>query len=150
MPGRARAWSSNFGWLVLGDEATTSTAKKFYSKEGFTPPKLTVDYTPKATDVPPEPGAHAVWFAAPWPTPASGLVNLSYTLPRAARVSLFVHDAMGRVVRHIVSGVAETAGPHATVWDGRTDSGTHAASGVYLASLVVDQQTYQHRIPLLR
>jgi hypothetical protein len=142
--------ASNFGWLVLGDESTTSTVKKFYSNQGFTPPRLTVDYTPKATDVPSEPGAQAVWFAAPWPAPASGTVNLSYTLPHAARVSLFIHDAMGRVVRHLAAGVAESAGPHATAWDGRTDSGTHAAPGVYVASLVVDQDTYQRRVPLLR
>lgn len=141
--------ASNFGWLVMGDETTTSTAKKFYSREGFTPPVLTVDYT-LATDVPSGPGAEAVWFSPPWPSPASGPVNLSYTLPRAARVSLSIHDAMGRVVRRLAVGVAEPAGRHATVWDGRTDSGTHAGPGVYLASLVVDKDTYQRRIPLLR
>jgi len=144
----------NFGWLVKGDEAgTLFTVKKFTSSEGLTPlthPRLTVDYTPGTADVPPGPGAEAVWFAPPSPTPASGPVNLSYTLPRAARVSLAIHDAMGRVVRRLVAGVAEPAGRHATVWDGRTDSGTQAASGVYLANLVVDKDTYQRRIPLLR
>jgi hypothetical protein len=109
-----------------------------------------VDYTPGATDVPSGPGAEAVWFSPPWPSPASGPVNLSYALTRAARVSLSIHDAMGRIVRRLTAGVAKPAGPHATVWDGRTDSGAHAASGVYIANLVVDKDTYQRRIPLLR
>jgi hypothetical protein len=141
--------ASNFGWLLLGDETTTSTVRKFYSREGLTPPKLTVDYTAGSTDVPPS-GAEAVSFAAPWPSPASERVNLSYTLPHPARVSLVIQDAMGRVVRRLATGVAAPAGRHATVWDGRTDFGTRAASGVYLARLVVDKDTYQRRITMLR
>jgi hypothetical protein len=141
--------ASNFGWLVLGNESTTSTVKKFYSSEGLTPPRLTVDYTPGTISVPPGP-AEAVWFAPPWPSPASGSVNLSYTLPQQARVSLSIQDAMGRVVRRLASGVVAAAGRYATIWDGRTDSGTRAPSGVYLARLVVDKNTYQRRMTMLR
>jgi len=90
------------------------------------------------------------FFAAPWPSPASGAVNLSYTLPQPARVSLTIYDAVGRVVRRLTAGVDKPAGRYATTWDGRTDSGAHAASGVYLACLVVDQHAYQHTIALLR
>ena len=142
--------ASNFGWLVLGDETITSTVKKFASREGLTPPGLTVFYSPAGTDVSSGPGADAVWFAPPWPTPASGPVNLSYTLPQAARVSLSIHDAVGRVVRRLATDVAEPAGRHSMVWDGRTDSGAHAGSGIYLANLAVDRAAYQRRIPLLR
>src|SRR4030067_3482017 len=112
--------ASNFGWLMKDDETTTTTARKYYSREGFTPPKLKIDYTPASTDVPTGPRAEAVSFAAPWPTPSSGRVNLSYTLPRAAHVSLLIHDAMGRVVRRLVAGVTEPAGGPATGWGGGT------------------------------
>jgi len=141
--------ASNFGWLVRGNEDSLQAVKKFYSREGFIPPKLTVDYTRSTIGVQ-EPDAPAVSFAAPWPAPASGRVNLSYTLPRASRVSLAIHDATGRVVRHLVAGAVEQAGRQATVWDLRTDSGKHAASGVYLARLVVDGAAYQRRIPVVR
>ncbi len=141
--------ASDFGWLVKGDETTTTTSRKFSSSEGFTPPRLTIDFTP-FVGVPSGPGPEAVWFAPPWPVPASGTVNLSFTLPRAARVSLVIHDAMGRVVRHLAVGVAEPAGRHAIAWDGRSDSGLHAGPGLYLASLVVDKDTYPRRIALLR
>jgi hypothetical protein len=134
----------------MGDETTTSTVRKFYSREGLTPPRLTVDYTEGATAVVSRPGAEGVSFAPPWPAPASGSVNLSYTLPRAGRVSLSIHDMMGRVVRRLAAGVTEAAGRHASVWDGRTDSGARAASGVYLVSLVVDHDTYPRRISLVR
>jgi hypothetical protein len=34
----------NFGWLVMGDEDTQGSAKKFDSREGDEPPVLTVEY----------------------------------------------------------------------------------------------------------
>ena len=142
--------ASNFGWLVQGDESATSTVKKFYSREGITPPDLMVDYTPGAADVPTGANADVVSFSPPWPTPASGSVHLSYTLSRSARVTLSIHDAMGRVVRRLAAGATEPAGRRAIVWDGRTDSGAAARPGVYLASLVVDRSAYQQRILLLR
>jgi len=38
--------ASNFGWLVLGDESTTATAKRFDTRESASPPVLTIEYTP--------------------------------------------------------------------------------------------------------
>jgi hypothetical protein len=148
-----QAWindpASNFGWLLKGDEIVLQAVKKFSSKEGLTPPRLTVDCS-GPTDVPTGPGFDAVWFAQPHPSPAFGPVSMSYRLPRAARVSLSIHDALGRVVRRVTEGVAQPAGRHAASWDGRTHSGEQAASGLYLVSLVVDGEVLQRRIPLLR
>lgn len=38
--------SSNFGWILAGDESNSSTAKRFSSREGSDPPRLSVDFTP--------------------------------------------------------------------------------------------------------
>jgi hypothetical protein len=35
---------SNFGWLVLGDESTIATAKRFDTRESASPPVLTIQY----------------------------------------------------------------------------------------------------------
>ena len=37
--------ASNFGWLVLGDETTGATAKRFDTRESASPPVLTIQYT---------------------------------------------------------------------------------------------------------
>jgi hypothetical protein len=37
--------ASNFGWLVLGDESTATTAKRFDTRESASPPVLTIQYT---------------------------------------------------------------------------------------------------------
>ena len=38
--------ASNFGWLVLGDESTIATAKRFDTRESASPPVLTIQYIP--------------------------------------------------------------------------------------------------------
>jgi hypothetical protein len=37
--------ASNFGWLVLGDESTLGTAKRFDTRESASPPVLTIEFT---------------------------------------------------------------------------------------------------------
>ena len=46
--------ASNFGWLVLGDESTTTTTKRFDTRESASPPVLTIQYLagPRALPTP--------------------------------------------------------------------------------------------------
>ena len=48
--------SSNFGWILIGNESTSKTAKRFDSREnsGSVRPKLTVDFTPGVANSAPE------------------------------------------------------------------------------------------------
>ena len=41
--------STNFGWLVKGDESSSATAKRFDSRQSTSPPVLTIEYTAPAT-----------------------------------------------------------------------------------------------------
>jgi hypothetical protein len=52
--------ASNFGWLVLGDESTNATARRFDTRESASPPMLAIEY--RAPRVRPTP--------RPRPTPA--------------------------------------------------------------------------------
>lgn len=65
MVGDVQEWldnpASNFGWLVLGDESTIATSKRFDTRESASPPMLTIQYT--APRVLPTP--------RPRPTPAA-------------------------------------------------------------------------------
>jgi hypothetical protein len=64
--------AGNFGWLVLGDEKPTLTAKRFDTRESANPPVLTVQYTPPTTPTPtqppPSPTATATVTASGTPT----------------------------------------------------------------------------------
>ena len=63
-------------------------------------------------------------------------LELRFTLPRAATVTLAIYDPAGRRVRELFVGSA-SAGTHRVRWDGRGRDGRPAASGVYFARLVV-------------
>ena len=53
--------ANNFGWLVLGDESTIATAKRFDTRESASPPVLTIQYIPSPRVMP---------TPRPRPTPA--------------------------------------------------------------------------------
>jgi hypothetical protein len=54
--------ASNFGWLVLGDETTIATAKRFDTRESASPPVLTIEFI-RGPRIVPTPRPH------PSPTP---------------------------------------------------------------------------------
>ena len=68
MAADAQSWldnpGSNFGWLVLGDESTIATTKRFDTRESASPPVLTIQYIP---------GPRAIPTPRPRPTPAPRL-----------------------------------------------------------------------------
>jgi hypothetical protein len=53
--------ATNFGWLVLGDESTSITSKRFDTRESASPPVLTIQYIS---------GPRALPTPRPRPTPA--------------------------------------------------------------------------------
>jgi hypothetical protein len=70
--------ANNFGWLVLGDESGSGTAKRFDTRESASPPVLTIEYTPGPTPTPtpsvtprprPTPGPSATPHASRPPRP---------------------------------------------------------------------------------
>jgi flagellar hook assembly protein FlgD len=69
-----------------------------------------------------------------YPNPFNPRIAFTLDVPTAAAVRLAVHDLRGRLVAILHDGTL-SAGPHTLSWDGRSDSGSPLASGVYLATL---------------
>ena len=69
-----------------------------------------------------------------YPNPFNPGTVVSYQLARDAPVRLDIYNSVGQRVRTLVDAW-KTAGSHATVWDGRDDSGASLASGVYIYRL---------------
>lgn len=88
---------------------------------------------PGHTGVPDE-GAGAVWVSGACPNPLGHSTTIRYGLPARGHVALRVYDLSGRAVRTLVDAVVDP-GEHRAVWDGRTDSGERAASGVYFVKV---------------
>jgi len=68
------------------------------------------------------------------PNPFNPSTTLAFSLSSDGRTALRVYDAAGRLVATLVDSEFE-AGPHEVVWDGKSDSGESAASGVYFVKL---------------
>ncbi|MFN8179210.1 MAG: PQQ-binding-like beta-propeller repeat protein [bacterium] len=81
-------------------------------------------------------GAGRLEFERPSPNPGAATV-FSWSMPRAARVTLAVYDLRGRRVRTLANGPFD-AGRHQAPWDGRDDLRRMVADGVYFAKIDVD------------
>jgi len=66
------------------------------------------------------------------PNPFNPSTSFALTMERPDNVRLEIFDARGRLVRVLQDGVL-AAGDHVLRWDGNTDMGMQAASGLYLA-----------------
>ncbi|MFO7609957.1 MAG: FG-GAP-like repeat-containing protein, partial [Candidatus Krumholzibacteriia bacterium] len=97
------------------------------------------------------PGAPAEAFALhpARPNPFNPRTEVSFTLERAAAVSLVVHDAAGRVVRTLAAG-PRTAGPHTVAWEGTDGAGRAVPSGVYFVLLRAGGREEARKVTLLR
>lgn len=65
-----------------------------------------------------------------YPNPFNPVTSIRFELPRAARVSITVYDMLGREVRTLIDDDSP-AGYHQVQWDGTTDRGLPASSGMY-------------------
>jgi hypothetical protein len=70
-------------------------------------------------------------LAQNYPNPFNPSTTFSYQLADDAEVVLSIWNLAGQLVRQLVH-VRQPAGSHSTVWDGRNESGSLVANGVYL------------------
>lgn len=68
------------------------------------------------------------------PNPFRANTTLHFSLLRDEEYSVTIHDLAGRRIRELASGLG-SAGEQTVSWDGRTDTGSRAAPGVYMIRL---------------
>ena len=83
------------------------------------------------------------------PSPFSGATTVRFQLPGRQRVALRVFDAAGRLVR-TVSDQTLDGGAHSLSWDGRTEAGEPAPSGIYYAMLRAGGREARSKLVLAR
>ncbi len=66
------------------------------------------------------------------PNPFNGGTEIPFTLDAEGRVTLRVYDALGRQVRTLLTNRRFESGVQSADWDGMTELGIPAATGVYL------------------
>ena len=86
---------------------------------------------------------------ANYPNPFNPSTQISYDLPQASNVRLQIFNALGQLVRTLVSE-EQAAGFKTIEWDGRTRSGTISGSGIYLYRLETDGFVKTRKMMLLK
>lgn len=72
-----------------------------------------------------------------YPNPFNPSTTISYSLKSGGTVSIVVSDAGGRMIKQLTSEY-RNAGEHSLHWNGRTENGIDAASGMYFLTLTFD------------
>ncbi len=83
------------------------------------------------------------------PNPFNPQTTIRFDLPLAEMVTLAVYDAAGRRVRVLVDE-AKSAGSHRVQWDGRSEDGRQAASGMYFCRLEAGSYCETRRMTLVK
>jgi hypothetical protein len=84
-----------------------------------------------------------------FPNPFNPRTEISYRLPRRARVLLNVYNQLGQKVKTLVDGEIE-AGHHTVSWDGKDERGRMVSSGVYFYRFLSGEFAQTRKMVLLR
>jgi len=93
--------------------------------------------------------ARATAITAAYPNPFNPSTTVAFTLATAGRAELALYDAAGRRVRTLAGGEL-AAGEHVAVWDGQTEGGSRAPSGVYFARLTAAGASSVQKLVLVK
>jgi flagellar hook assembly protein FlgD len=66
-----------------------------------------------------------------YPNPFNPSTTIRFAIPKTGMTRLIVYDILGREVRTLMNSDLN-AGYHQIVWNGRNNSGSQVASGMYL------------------
>lgn len=84
------------------------------------------------------------------PNPFRGATTIRFDVPdHVGAVNLTVYNVRGQVVRELVDAPMDR-GRYELAWNGRDDTGTPVAAGVYFARLVVGGRADRQKVMLLR
>ena len=107
----------------------------------FKPGSLTISYSP----------GRAVNYILSnnYPNPFNSSTKINYYAGGNLPAEVIIYDALGRKVRTIFKGNSNP-GINIVEWDGKTDAGIYAASGIYICFLKLEGNIYTHKMVCLR
>jgi hypothetical protein len=92
---------------------------------------------------------YSTYLSQNFPNPFNPSTTIDFGLDKGMRVELNVYDTAGRLVRTLIEGELP-AGIYREEWDGRTQSGLEAASGIYFYRLVAGDFVQTKKMVLIR
>ena len=146
---------SNFGWILIGNESSTKTAKRFDTKENAivqNHPVLTVTYLPPSNvedNVSANP--QQIELFQNLPNPFNPATTITYIVPAGISelLSLKIYDIRGTFVKTLVENIS-APGSHSVTWDGKDTYGNSTSSGLYIYQLKAGKYSISNKMMLIR
>ena len=84
-----------------------------------------------------------------YPNPFNPETTIHYELARATRVEIRIYNALGQEIRTLINQV-QNAGSFAIDWDGRTNWGNLATSGIYVLEMKAGEFSQMRKMMMVR
>ena len=84
-----------------------------------------------------------------YPNPFNAQTMIEFSISRPGYAVLEIFDIQGRRIRVLHNGHI-SAGNHSVIWNGRSDSGTEVASGIYLYRLSHENEAITRKMNLVK
>lgn len=138
----------NNGLILIGDEVTSGTAKRFSSRQNSTVeqrPVLVVEYTGEVTSVDlTSEQPQSVQLYQNYPNPFNPSTTISFSVPEASFAEIAVYDLLGRKLETLISGRVQ-AGQHSVTFDA-----SDLSSGLYMYTLQTESQRLTRRFTVVK
>lgn len=92
----------------------------------------------------------AAFSVLAFPNPFNPATKIEYDVPSTGVVTVSVYDVQGRKVASLVDHQRTIVGTHVVNWDGQTDRGAAAASGIYFVRVEQYGKAVSKKITLLK
>jgi len=155
--------ASNFGWVVLGNENSSQTAKRFGTRENANPadrPALIVFY--RMTTLVEDNNQNApltfhlaqnhpnpFWSGATSRFAGNPETSIRYALTQPGKVKLSVYNLLGRKVVDLVDEV-QAAGEYNLRWNGKDSRESSVAAGVYIYRIQANGASLVRKMTVLK
>lgn len=139
--------STNYGWIVIGNEATTTTAKRFDTREIVTEahrPTLIVQYTTTTNVNGGNKTPYQFSLKQNFPNPFNPSTSIQYSLPFESHVSLKVFDILGKEIATLVNE-RKNSGSFTYQWNA-----SGLPSGIYFCKLQADNNAETKKLILAK
>ncbi|MDZ4722625.1 MAG: T9SS type A sorting domain-containing protein [candidate division Zixibacteria bacterium] len=134
--------------LNIGDLLTAFTTDSEGNSSAFSQ-NITVD---AATDSPhdTQPLPFSFSLAQNYPNPFNPSTTINFSLSKVSQVYLVVYNLLGQRTKTLLSATLLGAGNHSIKWNGDTDLGHSAASGVYMYRLIAGKEVAVRKLSLIK
>jgi hypothetical protein len=140
---------SGFGLgALLSDESrATLLARTFVDDFGLW--DMGYDGVRNGVDAPVVSAGIGFRLAAPSPNPFESTTAIGFSVPRRERVTIELYNILGQRVCTLLDEVVD-AGSGVREWDGRSDTGDRASTGIYFAKMTAGDFRATRKVMLLK